>query len=275
MDDKSEWEKFLLANITTGKEENCSQKSDLDVSYVLEDLNIKKDGFISKLEKAFQNLAPQSVISLKEQYLEGDGKITEVLEVERENTEIVIEDDEVSVTNVVLVAREDKKGNAARLEEALKNVAQHSDASSVEGSKQCLELNEEITELIPEVGRYYSTTFEKEITGILEDSGEDPDTRADEEITKVLADVTSEEEDINEVLAKPCDASVTIVEEEVTKVFAEGDEDSVITELPLVREEKRLNGRKKRLLRCGLCPGCLQDDCKICRYVRVNCSCQE
>ena len=238
MEDKSEWEKFLRANITTGKEETCSQKRDGNGSPAFEDSERKKDGFALKLEKAFKGLDQPVVISLEEDASEDNEDNTEVLEVEKENTEIVIEGDEVSLSNVVIVATEDNKGYVAQLEEALKKIAQHNDTS----------LLEEITELPAEVGRDSVRRFEQDITDILDEGEEDPATRVEEEIT--------------EVLAEHCDASITTVDEEVTEVIAEGGEDSM---LPLVREDNRLNGKKKRLVKCGFCPGCVQQDCKICR----------
>ena len=235
MEDKSEWEKFLIANIRTGKEENCSQKKDGNGSP-----GRKKDGFALKLEKAFKGLAQPVVISLEEDALEDNEDNTEVLEVEKENTETLIEGDEVALSNVFLVATEDNKGYAARLEEALKKIAQHTDTSSVE----------EITELPTEDGRGSVRRFEQDITitDLLDEGGEVPITRVDEEIT--------------EVLTEHCDASITTVDEEVTEGLAEGGEDLM---LPLVREDNRLIGKKKRLVKCGLCPGCVQQDCKICR----------
>ena len=220
MEYKSEWEKFLIANIRTGKEENCSQKKDGNGSP-----GRRKDGFALKLEKAFKGLAQPVVISLEEDALEDNEDNSEVLEVEKENTETLIEGDEVALSNVFLVATEDNKGYAARLEEALKKIAQHTDTSSVE----------EITELPTEDGRGSVRRFEQDIT-----------------IT----------EEITEVLTEHCDASITTVDEEVTEGLAEGGEDLM---LPLVREDNRLIGKKKRLVKCGLCPGCVQQDCKICR----------
>ena len=177
MQHKSEWEKFLLGNIITGKGEHCLQKKGKHNLPVLEDLNKKEKGFASKLKEAFNGLAQQSVVSLEDEAVDEVEEITEVFEMLKDNTEVLIEGGDVSVTNVILVDSGEKKGYAARLEEALNNVAQQSNTSSVGD----LEMDFEVTKILTESGRDSVTRVEMESTTILEEGDEHPLARVEKE----------------------------------------------------------------------------------------------
>ena len=236
MEDKSEWEQFLIANIPTITITSSLQKKGENNFPAVKDLNREKKDFAFKLEEVFKGLPEQRVI----------------LE------DISVEEDE----EIDLLAREDSKGCAAMLKEALKNVAHISDRSSVQ------EFDGETTKILLGVGENSVNRFEKEITEALKDNFEDPITRVDKENT--------------EVFAEPSDAIVTIVnkgvqsnqinglhfkhtDKEVPEVPEECGDHSLIKKLPSATDQKRYLGMKARLGRCGKCPGCLHQDCKTCR----------
>ena len=100
MEDKSEWEQFLIANIPTITITSSLQKEGEKNFPVFKDLNREKKDFALKLEEVFKGL-PEKSVNLEE---------------------ISVEEDE-EITEIGLVAREDDKGCAAMLKEALKNVA--------------------------------------------------------------------------------------------------------------------------------------------------------
>ena len=79
MDDKSEWETFLVANIPNITITTSLQKRVEKNFSALEELNKEKKGFAVQLEEALKGLAPHSLIGLEEHPFEDNEEITKTI----------------------------------------------------------------------------------------------------------------------------------------------------------------------------------------------------
>ena len=245
MEDKSDWEKYLSANIQTKTTISSIKKKNVDYFSVPEDLKVEKKDFALRLEQAFMSLTHQNVKSLYEQAVEEDVDIDnmEVLELENPKTDILMNAGEISVTNV-----EDSMGCAARLKEALRAVAKESNTSSVQ------ELNNEGNKISFKGCEPTLTRLEKESPEVLEVCYENSIIRIDKVVKKFI------DEKSDQAFSEPLGTL-----EEATKVLKKYAKVSDVKVLPSAREEKIPNGKKKKVARCGQCSGCGKKDCKICR----------
>ena len=245
MEDKSYWEKYFFANIQTKTTSSSLKKKNVNYFSVPEDLKVEKKDFTLRLEQAFMSLSQQNIKSVYEQAVEEDVDIDnmKVLELENPKTVILMNAGEISVTNV-----EDSMGCAARLKEALKEVAKESNTSSVQ------EFNNEVNKYSFKGCEPTVTRLEKESSEVLEVCYENSIIRIDKIVTKFI------DEKNDQVFSEPPGTL-----EEATKVLKNYAKVSDVKVLPSAREEKIPNRKKKKVARCSQCTGRGKKDCKICR----------
>ena len=246
MQDKSDWEKYLCANIQTITTTTSLKKKDENDFSAQEDLKVEKKDFALRLEQAFMSLTQQCLKSPDEQAAEEDVDINimEVLEFENPKTEILRNAGEIPVTDV-----EDNMGCAARLKEALKEVAKQSNTSSVQ------EFKNDINKSSFKGCETSITRLEKENTEVLEVCYENQIIRIEKIVTKVI------DKKMDQVFPEPSG----IFDKETTKVLKDYAKVSDVKVLPSAREGKIPKGKKKKVARCRQCTGCGKKDCQICR----------